>query len=505
MVPVLRPLLPSYGHLVAYSDTNALIITDHASNVGRLTNIVRRLDKPTQTGAVEVVPLVHASAKQMAETLSQLYSGKKKGDSSSMSVLPDPRTNNLIIKADEATRTELKKLAQKLDSPTGSEGNVRVMYLENADAENLVKVLQEVVSKQSGKKGGGGRGEVALHADKQTNAVVVRASKSAFQTIEKVVDRLDVRRLQVYVEALIAEVSSERAREFGIQWQATEGLSGNNRGAIGGTSFTLGDNIQDVAQNPAATGSGLSLGYVDGSLEVGGEEILALGGLVRALETDSDSNVLSTPNILTMDNQEAEIVVGQNVPFVTGSYSQTNNDTNATNPFQTIERKDVGLTLRLTPQITEGSSVKMDIYQEVSSVTRQASNAADIITNKRSLDTTVVAENGEMIVLGGLIKTDRSTQQQMVPLLGRIPLLGSLFRYQTMDKQKTNLMVFLRPKIIRKNADMADPTTDKYQFLNRLREQQRGTSESQDPPPLEQWERIGPGTPTPEPAAEGGE
>lgn len=507
MVPVLRPLLPSHGHLVAYSDTNALIITDHAENVQRLTNIVRRLDRPGESGEVEVVPLVHASAEEMAEILGQLYQGKKGQDDggTELSVLSDPRTNNLIIKGSKATREEIKKLAEQLDSPTGSGGNVRVMYLENADAETLVEILEQVIAKQAEEQGkSSGRDDVAIHADKQTNAVVIRASKSAFQTIEKVVDRLDIRRLQVYVEALIAEVASTRASEFGIQWQATDGLKGDNRGAVGGTSFNIGTDIQDVAQNPSAAGSGLSVGYVNGSIDLGGEagEVLSLGGLVRALETDTNSNVLSTPNLLTMDNQEAEIVVGQNVPFVTGSYSQTgSNNDNATNPFQTIERKDVGLTLRLTPQITEGSSVKMDIYQEVSSVTRQASNAADIITNKRSLDTTVVAENGEMIVLGGLIKTDRNKQQQMVPILGRIPLLGNLFRYETVENQKTNLMVFLRPKIIRKNADMADPTSDKYQFLNELRDEQFGEKKEEEPPPLEQWERIGPdaGAPRREP------
>ncbi|HKJ72306.1 MAG TPA: type II secretion system secretin GspD, partial [Gammaproteobacteria bacterium] len=500
MVPILRPLVAQYGHLVAYPDTDALIITDRADNVDRLAGIIKRLDRPTETGEVEVVPLANASAKEMADMLGRLYQKQQGGNQqqpgSGVQVMADPRTNSLILRADVGTRKEIKALAKDLDSPTGSTGNTHVIYLKNADAENLVDVLQSTVesSKTGGKDGGGGTvGEVTIKADAQTNALVVRASKSDFRTIKQVVDKLDVRRLQVYVEALIAEVSTDKAREFGIQWQAAGGLKGSNRGVIGGTSFTVGDSIQGAAQNPLGLGAGLSVGYVDGVLTLpDGTKILNMAGLVRALESANDTNVLSTPNLLTMDNEEAEIVVGQNVPFVTGSYSSTNSGSSVNNPFQTIERKDVGLTLRITPQITEGSAIKMKIYQEVSSVTQQG-QAQDIVTNKRSLETTVVAENKRMVVLGGLIQDQTKTNEQQVPLLGRIPLLGALFRYQSVSHSKTNLMIFLRPRIIRGPADMDKPTRSKYQFIDKLRDAQAPQGSGDKPPPLEKWDRIIPG------------
>jgi len=500
MVPILRPLIPPYGHLVAYPDTSALILTDRASNIDRLVNIIGRLDRASESGEVEVVPLAHASAKELADMLGRLYPGngdKQQRGGTGVQVMADPRTNSLILKADVGTRREIKALAKDLDSPTGSTGNTHVIYLKNADAENLVEVLQSTVAAKGGNGGskGGAVEGVTLKADAQTNALVVRASKSDFRAIQQVVEKLDVRRLQVYVEALIAEVSTDTAKEFGIQWQAADGLQGNNRGVIGSTSFTVGDSIQAATQNPLGLGAGLSVGYVDGTLTLpDGTQVLNMAGLIRALESNNDTNVLSTPNLLTMDNEEAEIVVGQNVPFVTGSFSSTDSGTAVQNPFQTIERKDVGLTLRLTPQITEGSAIKMNIYQEVSSVS-QRGEAQDIVTNKRSLETTVVAENQRMVVLGGLIQDETQTNEQMVPLLGRIPLLGALFRYQSVSHQKTNLMVFLRPRIIRGPADMDKPTRSKYRYLENLREVQGLETSGKDVPPLEKWDRITPGGP----------
>ncbi|HKJ88756.1 MAG TPA: type II secretion system protein GspD, partial [Gammaproteobacteria bacterium] len=270
-------------------------------------------------------------------------------------------------------------------------------------------------------------------------------------------------------------------------------LKGDNKGVIGGTSFSVGDSIQATAQNPLGVGSGLSVGYVNGALTLpGGTQIINMAGLLRALESRSDTNVLSTPNLLTMDNEQAKIVVGQNVPFVTGSYSSTTSGSGAAvqNPFQTIERKDVGLTLRITPQITEGSAIKMKIYQEVSSVA-QKGQAQDIVTRKRSLETTVVAENNRMIVLGGLIQTNNKKNVQEVPVLGRIPILGNLFRYKKRTKNKTNLMIFLRPRIIRGPEDMAGPTRKKYGFIKKL-QKVKGLDKEEEPPPLKQWERITP-------------
>jgi general secretion pathway protein D len=416
------------------------------------------------------------------------------------------RTNTLIVRADSATRKELKELAEDLDSPTGEGGGTQVIYLKNADAESLVEVLQSTIGQEDGGDGEGqgpDAGPVTIQADPQTNALVVRAGKNEFETIKEVVKKLDVRRLQVYVEALIAEVSTDTAREFGIQWQAAPAFKdGSNQGLVGTSSFTVGNSIQGAAQNPLGVGAGLSVGYVDGTLTLpDGTEVANLAGLVRALESTNDTNVLSTPNLLTMDNQEAEIVVGQNVPFVTGSFSSTDSGTAVSNPFQTIERKDVGLTLRITPQITEGSAIKMDIYQEVSSVTQQG-EAQDIVTNKRSLETTVVAENERMVVLGGLIQDETRENEQMVPLLGRIPLLGALFRYNSVSHSKTNLMIFLRPRIIRGPADMDGATRTKYDYIDRLKDSGTG-DEDAEPEPIKKWDRIVPGGAEEKPAEEG--
>ena len=495
MVPILRPLVPPYGHLVAYPDTSSLIITDRGGNLDRLVSIIDRLDRPTADGEVEIVPLAHASAKELADMLGRLYSEPDGGNQQGgqVTVMADERTNSLILKADKATRKELENLAKDLDSPTGTGGNTRVIYLKNADAEELVDVLQTTVQKEQGGDQGQPVEDVTIKADAQTNALVVRASKSDFQTIQKVVNKLDVRRLQVYVEGLIAEVSTDTAQEFGIQWQAADGLQGDNQGIIGTSSFTVGDNIQGAAANPVTgLGAGLSIGFVDGTLNIPGQgEVLNMPALIRALESRNDSNVLSTPNLLTMDNEKAEIVVGQNVPFVTGSFSSTDSGTAVDNPFQTIERKDVGLTLRITPQITEGSAIKMKIYQEVSSVS-QRGEAQDIVTNKRSLETTVVAENNKLLVLGGLIQEDNRNNVQEVPVLSRIPLLGNLFRYKSQSRTKTNLMVFLRPRIIRGAEDMAGPTREKYGYIQDLRKEQGLMEEDEEAPPMEEWQRIGP-------------
>jgi general secretion pathway protein D len=263
---------------------------------------------------------------------------------------------------------------------------------------------------------------------------------------------------------------------------------------IGSSGFDVSTSIQDVTANPLAAGAGLTLGFIDGTVVLpDGTEVINLVGLARALESQSDANILSTPNILTMDNQEAQIVVGQNVPFVTGAYSKTGDGGSAlNNPFQTIERRDVGLTLRIKPQITEGSAIKMDIYQEVSNVA-QRGEAQDIVTNTRSLKTTIIAENNRMLVLGGLIQDDISQNRQKVPLLGDIPILGNLFRYRSNKRTKTNLLIFLRPRIVRGSADMDEPTLHKYEYLNlQLSDKLKGKKQVEQSPPLQEWEYIGP-------------
>lgn len=492
LVPVLRPLIPPYAHLAADAKSSSLILTDRAANVERLLGIIKNLDRPAKTGEVELLALNNASSEGIATLLNRLYetSGEKSA-SSRIVVMADPRTNSLLIKADVGTRKELMALASELDKSMDNAGNTHVVYLKNASAENVAEVLQETIKDSDGETVKL-PGRPIITADNDTNSLVITASKSQLRTLEQVIKHLDVRRLQVYVEALIAEVSTDSAHELGIQWQTADGLRSDNRGIIGRTDFNTGTSITDAIINPLAAGAGLSLGYIDGTFTLpDGTEVVNLSVLARALDSQSDANVLSTPNILTMDNEEAEIVVGQNVPFVTGSFSQINQGTAVANPFQTIVREDVGLTLRIKPQITEGSAIKMDIFQEVSSVA-QRGEAQDIVTNTRSLTTTVVAENDRMLVLGGLIQDDISVNNQKVPLLGDIPLLGKLFSYKNTVRRKTNLLVFLRPRIIRGLTDMDEPTREKYDYLGFMTDQQELRQAEQEDDVFSDWELISP-------------
>lgn len=499
LVPVLRPLVPAYGHLAADSESSSLIITDRASNVDRIVSIVKRLDRPSQNGELEVITLTNASAAEMATLLGRLYPAlpaEQTAISAGVMVIEEPRTNSLVIKADVSTRNEIRKLLADLDQPPENNGDTQVIFLNNADAENLVEVLQGTINTSAEQQASPSpQPKMSIKADTDTNALIVQASKSEFNKIRQVIESLDVRRLQVYVEALIAEVSADVAREFGIQLQTADGLRNDSRGVIGSSGFDVGTSIQDVITNPLSTGTGLTIGFIDGTVVLpDGTEVVNLLGLARALESQSDANILSTPNILTMDNQEAQIVVGQNVPFVTGAYSQTATAGTLNNPFQTIERKDVGLTLRIKPQITEGSAIKMEIYQEVSSVA-QRGEAQDIVTNTRSLKTTVIAENNRMLVLGGLIQEDTAQNRQKVPLLGDIPILGNLFRYRSNKRSKTNLLVFLRPRIVRGSADMDEPTRRKYEYLDELTSKSVSGRPAEKSPPLEEWEYVSPASP----------
>ncbi len=492
LVPILRPLVPTYGHLASETQSGTLVLTDRAANVERLVGIIERLDRPTRTGEVELVTLVNASAQELAGLFNRLHQGDgdKKGAAKGVALIADPRTNSLIIKADAAARREIKALAVELDSPSVSGGDTHVIYLKNASAENLVEVLESALEEGAEDRQGGLLQKAVIRADAETNALVVTASRSDFSIIRQVVEKLDVRRLQVYVEALIAEVDTETTRELGVQFGVGDGVRSDRQGVVGATNFTTGTSLQSVLINPLAAGAGLSLGYVDGTITLpDGTEIYNLNALARALEGQVDANVLSTPNILTMDNEEAEIVVGQNVPFVTGSFAQINQGTAVENPFLTIERRDVGLKLRIRPQITEGSAVKMKIFQEVSSIA-QRGEAQDIVTNTRSLETTIVAENNQMVVLGGLMQDDLSNAVQKVPLLGDIPLLGNLFRYRNRARKKTNLLVFLRPQIIRGPQDMDEPTRNKYEYLDQLNELPAFKESEETATLLEEWELI---------------
>jgi general secretion pathway protein D len=390
----------------------------------------------------------------------------------------------------------IKSLAVGLDTPGAGNNNIYTVFLRNAEATRIADTLRGLMSgsessrtttttttpagqtaTQTTASTSGGSAPAAaapssvIQAYPPTNSIIITATEPVYRGLRTVIDSLDQRRHQVYVEALIVEVSTGLAQEFGVQWNAGRDI-GDDQTLFGGTNFstTLGTNILTNALDPRNIGTGLNLGIIRGTLTIPGTEIeiANLQLLARALEGDSGANVLSTPNVLTLDNEEAKIVVGQNVPFITGSYTPTS--TSAANPFQTIERKDIGITLRVTPQVSEAGAVKLKIFQEVSSVTRDKAlvQSADIITNKRSLESTVLVDSGQIVVLGGLIQDDQQSSIDKVPLLGDIPYLGALFRYESRNRRRTNLMVFLRPVVLKDEKGAASITADRYEYIRNL-------------------------------------
>ncbi|MGE0358367.1 MAG: type II secretion system secretin GspD [Burkholderiales bacterium] len=509
LVAVLRPLVTANNFVAAYASNNAIVITDYAENVKRIESIIRAIDQPSG-GDVQVVRLEHASAVDVAQTIKGVIpetapSPSSPGAPAKAAIAIDPRTNSLLVRGDNpALLTRIKALAASLDTPGAGAGNIHVVYLRNAEATKIAETLRGLLSgAESGRSAaatataspatpqGATTGlppaapaatapSSIVQAYAPTNSLIITAPEPIYRSLRAVVDKLDVRRAQVLVEALIVEVQAGRASEVGVQFQGLSGIGRDGRQVIGGTNFStspssatsFGTNIVGLAQNLASLGTGLNVGVVNGRISIPGPdgtniEVLNLGVLARALEGDTGVNVLSKPNVLTLDNEEARLLVGQNVPFITGSY--TPSATSSTNPFQTIERKDIGLTLRVRPQITEAGTVKLAIFQEVSSISRDATvKGADLITNKRSLESTVLVDDGQIIVLGGLIQDDQQASIDKVPLLGDIPFLGSLFKYESRSHRKTNLMVFLRPYVLREDGSARALTADRYEYIRNL-------------------------------------
>lgn len=456
LVPILRPLVPQRGHLAAYPGSNVLVISDSAANIRRLKKIINRIDQATGD-EVEVVSLQHASASEVVRIIQQLSSQDPKKKRNNL--IADDRTNSILLGGNKASRLRIKALIAHLDTPVDVGGSTQVVYLRNAVAKDLVPVLTGVsksVSKAKGKQSSAAARNISIQADENTNSLVITAPPDIFRSLRSVIRRLDVRRAQVLVEAVIAEVSTNSTEEFGIQWAG----GSTKDGLASAVNFSVGGSLTGLLSTPPSIGDGLSI--VAGNPQ---STTNPIGALIRALNSDGKSNILSTPSLLTLDNEEAEIVVGQNVPFVTGSFSGTGSGgSTPSNPFQTVQREDVGLTLRITPQINEGDAIKLKVEQEVSTVTA-STQGVDIITNKRSIKTNVVVNDGQMIVLGGLIQEELREGEQRVPGLGDIPLLGWFFRYSKTDLVKTNLMVFLQPTILKDAAVTAAYTGDKYNYI----------------------------------------
>ncbi|WP_312320899.1 type II secretion system secretin GspD [Stenotrophomonas sp.] len=517
LVPVLRPMIAADNPITASAASNSLVITDYADNLDRIARIIASLDTPANMDT-DVVKLQQGIAVDVAAMVSPLLDAQGNEAAQKVVVMADPRSNSVLLRSSSPARTRLaRQLVEKLDRAQDESGNLHVVYLRNAQATALSKVLRGVVagqtdaprasdplaitpaagspvssgatqsastqqsSAQNGSAANGlpgsqrldaaGNGQeegtgfshngISVQPDPTTNTLLISAPEPVYRNLRKVIDQLDQRRAQVLVESLIVEVTATDAAELGVQW-----MLGNGR-TFGGTRFGgSGLNTAATTTLDALAKDGLNIGVIDGTINLPGVgDILNLKALANALQSKGGANILSTPNLMTLDNEKASIMVGQTVPFVSGRYV-TDGGGGSNNPFQTIEREDIGLKLQVRPQISEGGTVKLDIYQEVSSIDNQRSNESiGIVTNKRALDTSVLLDDGQIMVLGGLLEDSVSHGRDAVPGLGRIPLLGALFRSDTRNRTKTNLMVFLRPHVVRDPAAGQRLTRDRYDYM----------------------------------------
>ncbi|MEN9418246.1 MAG: putative ral secretion pathway protein GspD [Pseudomonadota bacterium] len=519
LVTVLRPLISANNTINASPGSNALVITDYADNLQRIARIIAALDQPAQTD-FEVVPLKHALALDIAPLVqrltdagsapTQVVPGVPGAAGAASTIVPEPRSNSLLVRAPNAARlASILAAIQKLDRPTpgsGPGGNIWVVHLKNADATRMATVLRAAFPGSGGSAGGGGGGGGSgiqptptpagaaggqpgaaspqatapisgaaapstggfVQADPATNSLIITAPEPLYRQVRAMIDQLDTRRAQVYIESMIVEVSGDNAADFGFQWQGILGNRGDSNLLAGGTNFNTGGGNIISLQTGALAGKaqlpeGLNIGLIR---NFGGT--YALAAIARALQSQTNTNIISTPNQITLDNEEAKIVVGSNVPFITGQFTNTGGSSTSINPFQTIERKDVGLTLRVRPQIGEGGTVRMSIYLESSSVSEKVapgtSNAGPS-TNKRQIESNVVVDDGGIIVLGGLIEDRFVESRSKVPLLGDLPVVGGLFRSESRSKNRTNLMVFLRPVVLRDAASGERLTLDRYDLI----------------------------------------
>ena len=489
LVPILRPLVPPQGHMAAYPQSNMLIISDRAINIQRMIELIDRIDQPT-SGEVEFVKLNYAAASDVVRVLNTLQQQSKKGDPQAQQAMlvADERSNSILIGGDRGDRLQLRAIIAHLDTPTESIGDTHVIYLRYAKAKDLVPVLTGVQTTQAKaakagagspmagappgvpvQMGGGGAGSdiFNIQADESSNALVITAPPGVFRSLETVVRLLDVRRAQVLVEAIIAEVSNNTTNELGIEWAALDRSGGNRPAAVTNFGGALVPALGAAASGTAPTSipSGLTLGL--GRIVTNG---VSFASVLRALKSDGATNVLSTPNIVTLDNEEASIFIGDEVSVPTGSFTSTGTggSASASSPFTTFSRAKVGIDLKVKPQISEGDSIKLDFEQKVENFDPTAPGApgtASIKTNVRTMKTTVMVDSGQVLVLGGLIKDDVKETNSRVPLLGDIPFIGALFRSKNTSKTKTNLMVFLRPTVIRDSETGIRVTNGKYDYI----------------------------------------
>lgn len=486
LVPILRPLVPQYGHLAAYPASNMLVISDRAANVQRIVGIVRRIDQSSDE-EIEFLQLQNANADEVVRVLNQLTQSVQKDASQNLSLIADPRTNSILLGGDKALRLKVRAMVAHLDTPLEQSGATQVVYLRYAKASNIAPILQgySTAEQQATTAAAGGAGAapassqvaVSILADEDTNSLVITAPPKTMQNIREVIKKLDIRRAQVLVEAIIAEVSTNTRQKLGVELAGRPGdaILLNNFGTIGAAVGALlsGDS---TAQAGAASGILGQAGLTIGGGSTGSDGNVNFIGILNAIRNDNDSNVLSTPTLIALDNQEAEISIGSEIPFIT-QITQGSATVN-TNPLVSVERKDVGITLRVTPHVIDDGTVQLEIFQEASSVAQEAiDQAVDVVTNKRTITTDVIADNGQIVALGGLTEQSLTDGESKVPILGDAPLIGTLFRNTESRSVERTLMVFIRPVILRDGASFTRYTQDKYNYL---RELQLSTREEDD-------------------------
>lgn len=489
LIPVLRPLVPQQAHMAAYAPSNAIIISDIRANINRISEIIDRMDE-SAVKETEIIQLRYGVATDVVEMLKALEksrAGEGADANDEATLVADKRTNSVIVTADEVSIERVNGLIDYLDIPLEQSGNVRVRYLEYADATEVAEVLTRVMQnlarlddESRGQSRSANAAKSTIESDASTNSLIMTADTDEMAALESVISRLDIRRAQVLVEAIIVEMEIVEGRELGLQW-----LFANDSGVYGSSISTssaqqarnAGIAQALLPQDSTSTDIGVrdlagALAQVPGSTFGWGvvDEGLTMTTILNALQSQGNANILSTPSVIALDNEEAFITVGQQVPFVTGSYTNTGSSNGVANPFQTIQRENVGVTLQVTPQINEGDSVVMDIVQEVSSISQQVLSASDVITNERKIETKVMAQDGDIVVLGGLVKDDIQDSRQGVPVLSGIPIIGRLFRNDVVSVTKSNLLVFIRSTIIRDDEDLRGATAEKYRYI---RDQQR--------------------------------
>ncbi len=489
LVPLLRPLQPQSAHLAAYPSGNILIVSDRASNVNRIQRIIERIDQVGDT-EVDIIRLEHASANEVVRVVNTFFQQAAQAEGGGAAqpsrVIADDRSNSVLIGGEKSQRLRIKTLVAHLDTPLDNGGDTQVIYLQFADAEKIAAKLKEQISATvaitgAAPQAGGQGGSVAASADRtttiwaepETNALVITAPAKVMRSLMAVVDKLDIRRMQVLVEAIIVDVSVNNNAELGVNW-AVWSEDDDTRIPVGGFIQPIGDvdlvDLASAVDNPSgAATSGVPPGTTFGLGRIASSGV-NFAAMIRALQSDSKTNVIATPHAVTMDNQEAELKVAQEVPFVTGQFTNTGNTTGGeVNPFTTIQRQEVGTILKITPQVS-GGLVQLKIELESSELANARGDADSLITNKRTVNTNVLIEDGGIVVLGGLIRDSARRGESRVPYLGRIPLLGELFKTRSRDREKSNLMVFIRPKILRDGVDTAFATDAKYNFI---RQQQK--------------------------------